>query len=458
MKLFICTSIGLLLVLFAQGQVVFNKTKHHYGTIDKTTDRVVDFVVTNNSAKKEHILRAAAPREVAIRFSTKILMPDSSAIIRVKYNPASKGRFNIDIPVYLSNSFEAITLKLSGEVEEMPRDVSPECPDFSGRTTVAQQMQFELLIKVIDKQTRAPIPEAEVKIISRGMHFKTFRTDKKGTIVKSIPLGYYYFITRADKYIGYEFDTLVNRNNNSLLIELERKSPPIVEPPLVIDVPAPKDSSPVLPPDPPLIVEVPPVEEEPIDTGDFSTNKYAANNIVFVVDVSSSMRFAGKLDLLKASMIELTNMLRDVDRIAIVSYATNAEVIMESTFATAGNKEKIIEMIQGLEARGYTAGGKGIRMAYKVANQHFINSSNNQVIIATDGAFNRDSENIAKTVRKNKRNGVNISVVGIKNTRVSELSMREIAAQGDGRFVHIKNYDGALESLKKEIRMSSLKK
>ena len=45
-------------------------------------------------------------------------------------------------------------------------------------------------------------------------------------------------------------------------------------------------------------------------------------------------------------------------------------------------------IIDRLQAGGSTAGGAGIELAYKVAEEHFQANANNRVILATDGDFN----------------------------------------------------------------------
>jgi Ca-activated chloride channel family protein len=41
-----------------------------------------------------------------------------------------------------------------------------------------------------------------------------------------------------------------------------------------------------------------------------------------------------------------------------------------------------------LSAGGSTAGGAGIKLAYKIAEENFIQKGNNRIILAADGDFN----------------------------------------------------------------------
>jgi len=110
------------------------------------------------------------------------------------------------------------------------------------------------------------------------------------------------------------------------------------------------------------------------------------NNLVFLIDVSGSMRDETKLPLLKSAFRLLVNELRPQDRVALVVYAGSAGLVLPST--SGNEKERILQAIDALEAGGSTAGGAGIRLAYDVAKESFIPHGNNRVILATDGDFN----------------------------------------------------------------------
>jgi Ca-activated chloride channel family protein len=110
------------------------------------------------------------------------------------------------------------------------------------------------------------------------------------------------------------------------------------------------------------------------------------SNLVFLLDVSGSMNSPDKLPLLKTAFSMLVDQLRPQDRVAIVVYAGAAGLVLPST--PGSDKETILGAIQSLEAGGSTAGGAGIKLAYKVAAENHIQGGNNRVILATDGDFN----------------------------------------------------------------------
>src|SRR5262249_59269897 len=93
-----------------------------------------------------------------------------------------------------------------------------------------------------------------------------------------------------------------------------------------------------------------------------------------------------RLPLLKKSLHLLTEQLTARDRVALVSYAGEAGLVLDST---PGNEQRTIHRaIDRLSAGGSTNGGEGITLAYKIASKHFIRDGINPVILRTAGDFN----------------------------------------------------------------------
>jgi len=154
-------------------------------------------------------------------------------------------------------------------------------------------------------------------------------------------------------------------------------------------------------------------------------------------------------------MIELLNGLRPIDKLAIVTYATNVTTVLKSEYVT--DKAKITELIKELAAGGYTAGSKGIKKAYQIARANKIEGGNNQVIVATDGGFILNGNDILENVALNYERGVTISVLGVKNKRTTVKSMSSIAKIGHGNYIHIESYSQAKKVLMDEIKNNSRK-
>ena len=133
-------------------------------------------------------------------------------------------------------------------------------------------------------------------------------------------------------------------------------------------------------------------------------------SLTFLIDVSGSMYSAERLPLVKSSLLMLVDKLREQDRVAIVVYAGNAGLVLPST----SNKEMIKTAIEKLEAGGSTAGGQGIKLAYKTAKSSFIKGGNNRVILCTDGDFNVGASSDDELERKCKN--LQIKAMAIMHT------------------------------------------
>jgi Ca-activated chloride channel family protein len=170
------------------------------------------------------------------------------------------------------------------------------------------------------------------------------------------------------------------------------------------------------------------------------------SNLVFLLDVSGSMSSPDKLPLLKTAFGMLVDQLRPEDRVAIVVYAGAAGLVLPST--PGSEKETILEAIQSLQAGGSTAGGAGIKLAYKVAAKNHIEGGNNRVILATDGDFNvgvsSDSEMI-RLIEDKRSQGTFLTVLGFGTGNLKDSKMEQIADHGNGNFSYI---DSALEAKK----------
>jgi len=176
------------------------------------------------------------------------------------------------------------------------------------------------------------------------------------------------------------------------------------------------------------------------------------SNLVFLIDVSGSMNYPNKLPLLKSAFGLLVNELRPQDKVAIVVYAGAAGLVLEST--PGNRKELIMASIDNLEAGGSTAGGAGLRLAYREAEKNFIKGGNNRIILATDGDFNvGESSNggMERLVEEKRELGVFITVLGFGMGNYKDDKMEIIADKGNGNYSYIDNLQEARRVLVREF-------
>lgn len=163
-----------------------------------------------------------------------------------------------------------------------------------------------------------------------------------------------------------------------------------------------------------------------------------ASNFVFLLDVSGSMNAPNKLPLLKSAFKLLTGQLRERDKVAIVVYAGAAGVVLPST--KGDNKNAIFEALEKLEAGGSTAGGAGIEMAYKIAQENFIKGGNNRVILATDGDFNVGASSdraMEELIEEKRESGVFLTALGFGMGNYQDSKLETLAQKGNGNHAYI---------------------
>ena len=168
------------------------------------------------------------------------------------------------------------------------------------------------------------------------------------------------------------------------------------------------------------------------------TSKMPRNNLVFLLDVSGSMNNPNKLPLLKKSFKLLVENMRADDRVAIVVYAGAAGLVLPST--PGKEADKILAALDKLSAGGSTAGGAGIKLAYKIAKENFIKDGNNRIILATDGDFNVGASSDGEMVRlieEKRKEGVFLTVLGLGRGNYKDAKMEKLADKGNGNYAYI---------------------
>jgi Mg-chelatase subunit ChlD len=442
------------------GQLLFETTSVDFGELNNDSPKFIDIKITNTSLKKAYILNYKSPREVSCLFNTQAAEKDSILIFRVKPNPKKLGKFEYEIPIYTSDKLEPTILKVVGKLTEEildPLAAMQACPDFRS-TPSKHATDFKLTIKTIDKKTKQNLKNTVVYLLQNGSQIGQYTQDDKGKIQIKTPLGFIYFYANLTGYNPSEKCQYVNIVDNTVTLELEKDSvfnakeinPPIVEEKQL------KQLEEVLQEDPITQQETyttPDLEKIPLDQ--FKSEDFQAINVLFVVDISTSMGIGNRMELMKFSLLELSLLLRKEDKIGIVSYATNAQILLKPT--SGASKSEIQTVVQKLKVGGMTAGGEGIKLGCKTISDALIEGEN-IIYIITDGAFNKDSKNYMESIERYKEMGIKICVVGIQNSETDAMNMKKIAALGAGTYTSIQKLADAKTALIQEIRNQTYRK
>lgn len=444
-------------VQLLSAQVALEKTSFDLGEISLLNEDVIDLSLTNHTADKLFIIRISSEDHVRVKFSSRTIEAGSTELLRVKLNPKKLGKYKTKLQIYFAQNLEAIDLDFTAEVLAIPVNQLQACPDFStNRPAIVSPVSYQKQEKgEIRLEQLAVVQESELKeylkvkkeeelaALASQEHNTDIAELTKDDDLESIKIDYNYQADPEPQQARISENTPEHEKDE--LEEIEYSYQTEVEPEEKRireskEKPAYKENS---------------VMEKKIDSNLLS-KEYVPNNIVFLLDASTSMSKDGKIKLLKSSMKELLVPLRLIDRIAIVSYAGEARLLLAST--EASDKETISEIIDNIPADGNTNAVKGLRMALQVAKSNFIEGGNNQIILATDGAFDIGSRNdrLRNKISNSAKEEIIISVIGIKNDNWTNKSLKEIAELGGGDLLRIHS-DRNLAVILEEVKSRSLR-
>ncbi|BBM85842.1 YfbK domain-containing protein [Candidatus Uabimicrobium amorphum] len=175
------------------------------------------------------------------------------------------------------------------------------------------------------------------------------------------------------------------------------------------------------------------------------------SNLVFLIDVSGSMSSHKKLPLLVKSLEYLTNNLNQNDKVAIVVYAGAAGLVLPPTMGN--NKYEITSALRSLKAGGSTNGGQGIELAYKMAEQNFIDGGINRVVLATDGDFNVGIVHgtLIRYVKEKAKSNIYLSVLGFGRGNYQDSFLEKLTNEANGNYFYIDNFNEAKKVFGKQL-------
>lgn len=450
---------SLLLVLLFTGTAFSQADTVNFGEIYRSTQRYADIKIRNITELTTTIAKIEHSPEVVYRVDREYINPDSLLTVRIQVNPDTTGHFNHVMRIYLSNNDEPIEMRVIGDVVEMPDYtdlLQQKCPEFNAPK--AKETHTEFTVTSVDAETHETIGSSTVTIISNGQVSESWVTGSTGSLRRDVPPGFLYFVVSREGYETTETGVFITPDIETVYIPLkkardyERYKEPKTPDSLIVKTP----------------VKVPDNQVERVlqnqiatdsavaDSPDaFDTAQFRPVNIVFVLDVSSSMKMGEKMNLLKYSLNQLVGHLRDEDRISFVTYADGANVYMKPTYCS--DKSPIRAKIADLSPDGMGSSTRGIKLGYKELTKHMLPGEADMVIVITDGAFNNYSNDYEKIVQKYAASGITFSVVGIQCHTRDERNMREAAEFGHGRYVPINKLVDAQLNLLREIRIASYK-
>lgn len=175
-------------------------------------------------------------------------------------------------------------------------------------------------------------------------------------------------------------------------------------------------------------------------------------SLAVVVDTSGSMAQEAKIDFVIDGLGILIDGLNDEDRFALVTYDTDARVVMPMA-DVAGNRVDLRDAVTSLVAEGSTNLYDGLDLGYREVFANYDSARQNRVILLSDGNPTvgiTDSASIIEMSRAFNSEGVGLTSIGL-GTDFNVALMRDLALQADGNYYFLENAGAVSEVFDEEL-------
>ncbi len=180
-------------------------------------------------------------------------------------------------------------------------------------------------------------------------------------------------------------------------------------------------------------------------------------SLTFVIDTSGSMDREDRLGLVKESLRILVDQLNDDDTVAIVTYSDSSGIQLYPT--PISERELILDTIDSLQPGGSTHMESGLREGYALASEAFQPNGINRVVLLSDGVANAgitDPDALAALIREPADRGIDLVTVGFGMGNYNDVTMEQLADQGDGFYAYVDTEDEAERLFEDELTSTLL--
>lgn len=190
-------------------------------------------------------------------------------------------------------------------------------------------------------------------------------------------------------------------------------------------------------------------QEQAEDAVENPFNNIAYNNTLFLLDASLSMNTEDRMPMLKASLYKLLSYMRLEDRISAVSFANNAELLLNGV--SAKNIDEIKGKIDKLISTGQSDIIQGLEKSIKIAEENFSPELNNRIIITTDGDLSLATQKELKDLLlKAKSKNINFTIFLFNNSSLYLQQLQAIMLEVGGS-IEVVNKNNIEEILLNEL-------
>ena len=174
-------------------------------------------------------------------------------------------------------------------------------------------------------------------------------------------------------------------------------------------------------------------------------------DLICVIDVSGSMS-GQKIDLVKKSLIILAKMMDKDDRLSLIIFSSDSEILFDLDYMTDKRKNDVISIINNIEVRNCTNILSGLENAVEILKK--IQKEKNDkrassILLLSDGCDNYsfDYNTLSSKFKKlyqNKNLNFTLNTFGYGNNHDPKM-MNGLANLRDGSFFFVQDYKKVAE-------------
>ena len=150
------------------------------------------------------------------------------------------------------------------------------------------------------------------------------------------------------------------------------------------------------------------------------------------------------VEIVKDALRILVRRLDRDDRVAIVTFGSDAQVVLGST--SADRENDILTAIDRLQPGGSTNLEAGLRLGYDLARKTLTENEIDRIVLASDGVANvglTDPQGILEEIRRDAAAGIELVSVGVGMGNYNDVLLEQLADQGDGFYAYVNSRDEA---------------
>jgi Ca-activated chloride channel family protein len=161
-------------------------------------------------------------------------------------------------------------------------------------------------------------------------------------------------------------------------------------------------------------------------------------SVAFVIDRSGSMG-GSKIRLALDAVVQALRMLKASDRVSVVCYDHEIDVVIPSTLAGAEAIRNAVTQVQQLQARGNTDLAGGWLKGCEELAAHLSQGQIARCLLLTDGLANHGITNpgeLARHAEELRSRGITTSTIGLGED-FDEVMLEGLARAGGGHFYYV---------------------